>query len=153
MAIRAILTTLYLDGNHVRNPVVDYIDTFSNIDLPTKILYPDPIGAGDGRPNKSICIVLVKSKTFTGTQIETQAKNISGAAVIPAIKPGTLISSLSTEQRSAYVRALNNHNIPLTALDGAVTVGQAFKNILDHISPGFGQKVADEYHSLGDDFS
>lgn len=145
--IRIFLSTWSLDGNTIRNPVVDYVDSQPNLGITCMMYYPD--ADQDGLPDKSFVIVVMRSVTHDISGIANDLNSQPGVKLIPPGKLSTPLSSLTNPQRK-YVRdLLTSYGIPLSAVDAATTVGELLRMVVRYASSGHNLP----FESADDEFS
>ncbi len=121
------LTSWYMDGNSVENPILDEGEKIT-ADVPTNYYYPD--ADMDGKPDGSSVMAITESmdgKDYFG--------HLDGVIVLPCYDLNTKIADIPQEVVTAVIGTLVGLGIPADKWSGTKTAGELLDKIMAHYSP------------------
>ena len=118
------LTSWYMDGNSVENPVLDHDISPANVRF--EIFYPD--ADMDGKPDGSSIMLIVEAPL-------DYYSSVPDIDLLPSYSLGTLISDIPTEVISDVVSTLVHRGVPADMWSGTTTAGHLLDKVLAYFSP------------------
>lgn len=133
--IRAFITTWNIENlpngqKQVNNPIVDYVDTLTNVKIRCSMFYPSR--NPDGSVSKNRVLILVDGPP----QIE-QLANLAGVRMLPAYRFQKPISEIPQNVRDSIKTAIVNEGVPLSALSGIVVYGDFLSKVAKYFNVDF----------------
>ena len=130
---RVFISTWFNDSNHIRNPIVEYLDTQPPLNegdprITCNMFYAD--ADNNGIPDKARVLVVVQNCENYVTQISA----LTGVTMLPAYRLTKPISEIPANVKNAVKTKLTNWGMPLSILSGAVTYGDVIHLAMQHFS-------------------
>ena len=143
--IRAFITTWSVVANYVHNPIVDYVDTLTDMGIVCDMHYPD--ADQNGIPDRDRVLIIVQGPP----QIEN-LNAIQGVRMLPAYRFQKPLSEIPENIKQAIKAAIVAEGIPLSALFGMVVYGDFLKKVARYFNAshkGFGMLETEREAEFG----